>query len=270
MKSQLNLHLITSNPKPGNKVLVALHGVGQTGDDCYISFAKQVADIYNIYTLDLYFHGTHKQGTLIDSKDYISKKKWQEDLAQVLKELHIDRFDIIGFSMGAKFAMAAMEAFADRIDTAYLVAPDGVSLYPIYSLVTGIAPLRFVFKKIMKSKNFLPVLLKTLGKLGILSKSLLRFMEQVLNTKQKRLIVYNSWVGFRYLKFDILEWYHQINKQHILLFLVVGEFDQLIKEKQVKKLSKLLPADNYIVLPTGHTHVISKFGEWIRDNRSLC
>lgn len=269
MENQLHLHLISATPKLGNKVLVALHGIGQTGDECYYTFAKQVADIYNVYTLDLYFHGKRKLDSFIDSKNFITKQKWQRDLGEALTAYGIDRFDIIGFSMGGKFAIAGMDAFADRIDTAYLVAPDGIVIHPVYSLVTGVPPFIFLFKMVMKSKRFLPTLLKTLGKIGLISKSLLKFTEQMLNTSQKRMVVYNSWIGFRKLKFDIVKWHHKINKNGIMVFLVIGKFDQLIKADQVKKLSELLPSDNYLVLPTGHTNIIAKMGEWIGDNRSL-
>ncbi len=266
MKSNLNFHLISAKPNPNNKVLVALHGIGQTGEECYHIFSNYVADKYNVYVLDLYFHGDGALEGFIQSKDFVSKQQWQRDFAHLLEQHNINRFDIIGFSMGAKFALTAMVAFANRIDTAYLVAPDGISIHPIYSLVTKIAPCRTLFKSVMKSECFLPETLKLLNRLKLVSRSILKFTEIVLSTKEERKVVYNAWIGFRKLNVVIEAWYPQIIENGILLFLVIGEFDELIKADQVKKLSRLLPTENYVVLPTGHANIVPKMGEWIRDH----
>tara|TARA_R110002124_G_scaffold195579_3_gene362660 strand:- start:335 stop:1147 length:813 start_codon:yes stop_codon:yes gene_type:complete len=268
MGNHLNLHLLTEKPKATNKVLVAIHGVGQTGDICFLEFSKTVADVYNVFVLDLYFHGVHARNEFVSSKNYISKDQWQSDFEEQLHARGIESFDILGFSMGARFAMASVSLFADRIGTAFLVAPDGIAKRPLYSLVTRFSPFRFVFKKIMASEKFLFGLFNLASKLRLISRSLLKFTTQVATTEANRFTVYNSWVAFRNLNFDVLEWYQYVKKHSITLYLVVGEFDQLLKPQHVRKLQKLLSESHFLVLPTGHTGLIRKLGNRISDIKS--
>ncbi|WP_109676676.1 alpha/beta fold hydrolase [Dyadobacter jejuensis] len=254
------LHVTVLPPQPiaGTRPLLAFHGIGQTGPECYAPLAEQWSEHYTVYAFDLYFHGRQASTAPIDASQAISKKQLAEQISTFLQKEGIDRFDVIGFSIGGRFAMATLEAFADRIDKAYLIAPDGVSEHPVYHMATRWPLGRLILKRQMTHPQLFFKLVRGLKNIGLVNKSLLRFTEQIMNTNTKRLRLYNAWVGFRRLRFDIPAWYVQIARQPVELYLIVGEYDKLLKPSAVKPLAKLLPHDHFLILPGGHTTVVDK------------
>jgi hypothetical protein len=80
-----------------------------------------------------------------------------------------------------------------------------------------------------------------LQKAGLVNKSLLRFTQQLLDTPQKRQTIYNSWTGFRKLRFDIPGLYKTAVQNDVRIFLFAGKYDKLLKPAHVKKLADMLP-----------------------------
>ena len=48
-----------------------------------------------------------------------------ENIREFLRKENISRFDVAGFSMGGRFALATLEAFPEKIGNVFLIAPDG-------------------------------------------------------------------------------------------------------------------------------------------------
>ena len=121
----------------GKKILLSFHGMGQDFL-CFQKFAQTFENQYTTYLFDLPYHG--KSGG-IDGNNYvenevITKEIWKEYLEKFLQESQIQTFSIIAFSMGGRFALATVEAFAERIEELILLAPDGITEDPKYVLAT--------------------------------------------------------------------------------------------------------------------------------------
>ncbi|GGC03585.1 alpha/beta fold hydrolase [Dyadobacter sediminis] len=238
----------------GPNVLLAFHGIGQDGISCFDSFEKNLGDHYTIYAFDLFFHGKSKS---LD-KQLISKEYWSECIHEFLDKNNILHFDVAGFSMGGRFALATLEAFPERIENVFLIAPDGISEHPLYNLASRFQPARWLFRHSMQRPE---TFLRTAGylqKAGLVHKSLFRFTQQLLDTPQKRQTIYNSWTGFRKLKFDIPALYQTAVQNDIRIFLFTGKYDKLLKPAHVKKLAEMLPPNRYIVLNCGHTQMVEQ------------
>lgn len=243
----------------GPKVLLAFHGVGQDGAGCFGPALQSLGAQYTIYAFDLPFHGQNRDAAF----EVVSKAEWQKSIRHFLEETGIIRFDIAGFSMGGRFALATLEAFPEHIDRAFLIAPDGVSEHPLYSLATRIPPARWMYGWLMRHpKVFFPGV-QAAQTLKLASKSLVRFTQQVLNTPEKRQTIYRSWVAFRELRFDIPAVVRTAKAQQVEIFLFAGIYDSLLKPKAVRKLAYLLPKDRYIELKSGHTRLVEHAAAWI-------
>ncbi|HEV7382657.1 MAG TPA: hypothetical protein VGN64_22835, partial [Dyadobacter sp.] len=70
--------------------------------------------------------------------------------------------------------------------------------------------------------------------------------------------VYNSWVAFRKLHFDIAELHRKALASQVDVYLFIGKYDKLLKAENVKQLSALLPASKYLLLPSGHAQLVEK------------
>ncbi|WP_247235768.1 alpha/beta fold hydrolase [Telluribacter sp. SYSU D00476] len=244
----------------GPHVLLAFHGIGQEGASCYQPLADALGDYYTIYAFDLFFHGQSRDLLLPDtiSEDKpITKAAWKQIIQDFLSSHSIDRFDVAGFSMGGRFALATLEAFPERIDKAFLMAPDGVSEHPLYGLATRLAPARRLFHWVLDHHETLIHAARLLEKTRLISGSLVRFVQHMLATPERRHTVYHSWVAFRQLRFDIPALYNTLQKHGVLVYLFMGRHDQMLRPAQVAPLSRLLPPDQYHILNCGHTRLVA-------------
>jgi pimeloyl-ACP methyl ester carboxylesterase len=242
----------------GPKTLLAFHGAGQNGAVCYEPFAHQMGDHYTIYAFDLYFHGVNQPAMDFQNEEILTKKIWEEEIKAFLRKNQIERFDVAGFSLGGRFALATLECFSTQIDRILLMAPDGVTEHPIYTLASRFKPTRKLFSWLMKNPQALLSFAYYLKKTGIIHESLLRFVNQILNTPEKRLQIYNAWVGFRAMHFDIPQLYKLVEQNNIDLFLFIGKYDKLLPPHAVKPLAKLLPPHRLLIIPCGHTQIVEK------------
>src|SRR5690349_13168365 len=91
----------------GGKNLLLFHGFGQD-HSVFISIANAVSDQYTCYLFDIYFHG--KSHWTADEKP-LEKEDWKRIIGDILHSNNISDFNLFGYSMGAKFAFATLEAF---------------------------------------------------------------------------------------------------------------------------------------------------------------
>lgn len=236
----------------GPKSLLAFHGFGQ-GKEAFEEFSQAVANDYTVYSFDLFFHGKSEWNY---GEAPLEKEFWNQILDQFLSERNIQTFDIIGYSMGGKFALATVEQFSKKINNLFLLAPDGIWISPWYTLATG--TLRNLFKSmILKPKRFEWIARSALT-LGLIDKSLLRFTETQMNTEKKREQVFYSWIVFRLLIFDLKRIATLLNSSHVVTTVVIGERDRIFPIKRIKTLSSLLIKFHLHVVESGHNNLIRK------------
>lgn len=245
----------------GPTILLAFHGVGQNGAGCFESFREHLGNYYTIYAFDLFFHGQSKGIRGSDEfriDDVVTKELWHQLLTAFLSENQITRFDVTGFSIGGRFALATLEAFPERIDNAFLLAPDGISEHPIYRLATGTAFTRRIFSSVMNNANLIVKVAELLQKTRLLPAGLVRFTQYMLATPERRQTLLRSWILFRQLQFNIPALYQKSLADNISVFLLIGKSDQVLRRSQVKKLSDLLPPSQFILLSCSHTRTVEQ------------
>jgi len=245
----------------GPKTLLAFHGIGQDGFRCFQCFEEPLGAQYTIYAFDLFFHG--QSGGV--SQNAVSKEFWTATIQDFLNKNHITRFDIAGFSIGGRFALATLEAFAGQVDNVFLIAPDGVSEHPLYTLASRFWPTRMIFKMLLQYPEVLFKTSNLLQKAGFISSSLNIFTQKVLDSPEKRQSVYHSWVSFRKLRFDINGIFRLTKQNKVTIHLFVGKFDKLLKPKHVRKLARLLPEHQYHELKSGHSKLVAQAGSFIAN-----
>jgi pimeloyl-ACP methyl ester carboxylesterase len=236
----------------GPQTLLFFHGFGQS-HQVFAPIANALAESHTCYSFDLYFHGKSEWA----SASPLTKMEWKQILSQFLRENNIEKFSVAGFSLGAKLAMNTFEAFPERITHLTLIAPDGIKTSLWYSLATY----PFFFRKLFKSMILHPSrffsLAKFFNKVGLVNKGLLRFAAGQMDTEEKRKRVYYAWITFRLLSFHLKSIGDLINQHHIKLTLVVGEFDQVIKPKNMQRLIRHVQDIKVITAPTGHNGLLT-------------
>ena len=245
----LNYHKIGN----GAKILLAFHGIGQDFS-CFMHFAEVFSERYTTYLFDLPFHGKHIHQDLF----VVTKQLWKDSLVQFLEKENIQEFDVIGFSIGGRFALATFEAFAARINHVLLLAPDGIKVNPLYRLATGSKLGRWGFRRVIAHQPTFMKIGNSLQKLGIVSKSTVRMADFMLGTPLKQKQIFHAWIGFKGLQFDIPKLIQLAQRFQTKFSFFVGRYDQLLPPQQILPLSKYVQKQQTVLLDTGHTKLVDK------------
>jgi pimeloyl-ACP methyl ester carboxylesterase len=262
---QLRYRKFGQGPEP----LLLFHGIGQTGEECFRSYESELGDRCTLYVFDLPFHGVH--GLPADPTRWrtgnhpITPDEWQQKLSIFLEENNLTTFSVAGFSLGGRFALQTLQAFFPRIRKAFLIAPDGVKPHFVYRLATEVAPLRNIFRLIMRSPGVICDAIDGLNRLGVIDKDLVKIVHYTLSNSEKAMQVYLSWVNFRNLKASRSLYKEDVEQLNEKVFLFLGRFDQLITKKDIAPLGKLLRPENVIYLPTGHINCPEKAASLLRN-----
>ncbi len=235
----------------GPRPLLIFHGFGQD-NQVFAQWVNALAKDYRLYVFDLYFHG---QSTW-PARQPLEKSDWQKILNQFFQLENISGFEVAGFSLGGKFALATLEAFSEKVKKVILLAPDGISTSIWYSLATYPIAIRLLFKSMVLRPGRYHSFVKFLRMLRLVNKGLLRFAESQMDTEEKRRRVYYSWVYFRHLKFDLDKIAAMLNKNQIPVLMVVGKFDKVIPAKNMARLLKRIHHKQFEVIESGHNDLV--------------
>lgn len=253
----------------GTKILLAFHGVGQD-HTCYNTFTESLGDQYTFYVFDLFYHGKTAgiNANQPNPQDRLSKVFWGDFMQAFCAENQIDKFSVAGFSMGGKFVLATTEALAGRIETLYLLAPDGIGESIWYRLATRFWPTQWLFKLIVFNPLFARQIGNVFLQLGWVNKSTLRFIDSTLATPQQQMRVYLAWLVFSDLRFDMSHLGQLCNQNGIRVRLFLGRYDALVPEASVYALTTQLNDYELVMLKTGHHRLVEKAAEWLQSSQN--
>jgi pimeloyl-ACP methyl ester carboxylesterase len=242
----------------GNKVLLAFHGYGQTNVH-YRHIAAHLSASYTTYAFDLLFHG---KSTWHLKDNPLTKSFLAELMAAFLEEKQIERFSLMGFSMGGKMVLSLLEQLPQRVEELTLIAPDGVKTSFWYSLATYPGWTKKHFRKVVISPTYFQKLANTFRRLRLVDKGIVRFAHNQMDTRQKRMRVYYSWMVFRELKFDLAHIASLINHYQIPTSMFLGTYDRIITRKNMQVLLNKLHKHHLIVLESGHNQLLEEVANY--------
>jgi pimeloyl-ACP methyl ester carboxylesterase len=237
----------------GANTLLLFHGFGQD-HRAFAAWDESLSAAYTLYSFDIFFHG-QSRWALGDTP--LEKEDWKSILEIFLKSNNIGRFSLCGFSMGGKFVLATLESFPEKVQDVFLLAPDGIKTSGWYSLATYPTAFRNLFRSMISRPKRFYAFARFVNRAGLIDKSILRFAESQMDTKEKRQRVYSSWVVFRRLTFDMTAVTGIINAHHIHVVMVVGKFDRIITTKNMNRLLRKLNSHELSILDTGHNGIIA-------------
>ncbi|QHT68866.1 alpha/beta hydrolase [Rhodocytophaga rosea] len=247
----------------GNQILLVFHGFGQN-KSYFRHLAATLSTQYTVYTFDLFYHG---QSVWPLPENPLTKTFWAEWLKAFLKQEQIEKFSLLGFSMGGKFVLATLESFSDRISKLILIAPDGVKTSFWYSLATYPGWTSNYFRKMVTSPDAFSRLVGICYKLRLVDKGIIRFAASQMDTPEKRRKVYNTWMLCRQLRFNMKHIAQLINYHQIQVYIFLGSYDRIITRKNMLHLLKKLTKYELVMLQTGHNQLIDEVTKYMSANR---
>ncbi len=216
----------------GEKKIIAFHGFTKDSRD-YLLYEDFCKDDYTIYAIDLFYHGK----TTFDSKKWKSftKPQLKKILDNFLTEIKADRFEVLGYSMGGRIALFMIEQFYNRIDKAYLLAPDGLKINFWNWLVTSTRAGKGIYGLTISNPGIVYGISNTGQKLNLLPSAINKFLDINFKTKGMRLRVYRVWQLYKFITFKQADLKKIIKKQNLEIDLVIGHKDPVVPPKMVKE-----------------------------------
>ncbi len=244
----------------GKKVLLAFHGYGENSS-AFKKIGEVLAEQYTVYSFDLFFHG--KSRWPFGSK-VLTKAFWLALIQHFLSSENIDRFSMAGYSMGSKFLLTILEAHAASIETIFFMAPDGIATNRWYKLATYPLFLRGVFKLTVRFPKPLFAFMQLMLTLKIVDKGVIKFARTEMNSQAKRKRVYDSWIVFRHLNFDMAVIAGLINKYQIPIKMILGKYDKIMTPEGMQTLLNKVTDHELILLENGHNRLPDAFARYLQ------
>lgn len=244
----------------GPDILLAFHGFSENGKS-FLALEPSLGSTYTIYAFDIPYHGETKwnEPSHFTTADLIAIVK------QFIAESKIDRFSVLGFSMGGKCALYIAKTFPEKIDELFLLASDGIKTNKIYNVAVYPKWGRELFKTTIRHPRWFFFMINTLNKLKILSPWLYKFTYNHMETKEKRQRLYNTWISMSEFNPDIKEVKEKINQFEIRVFLFFGKRDEVIKPEVGIAFCEGLKHCNLTLLDRGHYFIDEKLNPFIAD-----
>lgn len=244
----------------GSEVYFLFHGFGQNRKAFY-DFLKNKKENETYYFIDIFYHG---ESSWKSSDQKLSKEMWGKIILQMLEVEKIEDFHLVGYSLGGKFSLITFEIFPKKVKSMLLLAPDGIKTGFWYNMATFPGILKGVFRQVVFHPDRFFQTMKFLKKIGLLEKSLIKFVKSQMKTRTMRAQVFFIWIVFKPLKPDLSKIIQRIREQKTPIILVTGEYDKMVTSQNLERFSSKIPHLKSIELPCGHNALIEEMSSYLQ------
>lgn len=243
----------------GTDLIVCLHGFGEScrSFDCLIPV---LGNQYKIVSLDLPGHGETSWEDL-----YFRPKELKEILEIVLEMFHFGACTLVGYSMGGRLALCALQIMPQKIHQLILLAPDGLKLNFWQGLATRVSWGNRLFRFIIHRPSLFYTVMKTGHVLGLVNGGVFKFVSQRMDSAEKRLNVYRIWTGMKDMYPGIQDVRRKLDQFQIPLLLIFGKYDRVIPPSQGRKYFGGQKRCEQLDLEKGHLLLTRETAELIRE-----
>ena len=124
-QGQLDFAYLESPKRAGQETIIMLHGFSATKEH-WLRFSTHLYQQYHIIALDLLGHGENKQ----DFSQSYSVESQVEYIRQVAQTLGVDKFHLVGNSMGGAISSLYAATHPKQVLSATLISPAGIHDIP--------------------------------------------------------------------------------------------------------------------------------------------
>jgi pimeloyl-ACP methyl ester carboxylesterase len=221
----------------GQEVLICFHGFGRKAED-FLFFREELEANYTVYSFNFFHHGNSQYPENRIEKDTFRKEELYELFANFLQQENIDRFSLMGYSMGGKISLELLHHFHSRIHGIFLLAPDGIKTNFWYRFTSRNKLGNMLYRKILKNPEPFFRLLNFIRKLRLVSDKIARFAKSNMETREKRELVFKVWMTLRHIEPSSKKSAELIRQNNIQCFLLFGKYDKVIVPKTGKWFAK--------------------------------
>lgn len=236
----------------GPLTMIAFHGFGR--DAAMFKNFQYAFNSYTIYSIDLYFHGNSWNA----SSPKLDQRSWTLTFSEFLSKEQIDKFSLLGFSLGGKMALYTYQLFSERVESLQLMAPYGIQRNLIEILIQKAPSLYQQLQRYVDDPSHLFRLLKYLQFSRLINSTLVRIILSQLDSWPKRFRAFHTMRLYGAIKLDLPKIRHHLGLHSTKVHLYLGKYDQVLRLKTLYRHLGYLNHFSLHVLPSGHSSLPGK------------
>lgn len=250
----------------GPRNMLCFHGYGMHGKQFKL-LETALGSTYTFWGFDLFFH---KETKLHDQSLSVIKKgiSKQEVAALFVDFCHvagIDRFSVIGYSMGTHYATIITEQLGNRIDEYIVVAPSSLKPGALIAFFSKNKIGNRILEKLALRSTILLATIKTFKLLRIIDNEAYTILYKEIRTPELRFNLYASFTYLRFLETNELSLLHSLIRNNIKSIFIFGKRDKAFPPSIGNAFIKKLPRAKVVILNEGHEMIKKDFVDRLTD-----
>lgn len=230
----------------GDKLLIALHGFSDRAR-MFSVLQEALGDNYRVVAIDWPFHGQTEW-----SKVSFNKQDMLDLIGQVAEHEGKKRFNLMGFSFGARLAQAMLPELAPQLDKLYLLSPDGVKTKGMTLAVHTPMWVRKLLYRMLKNPGWFVALLNFGRRMQVVPPLIHHFLTNNLTRPERFQRTFGCWLALDsfYLRRRNIK--AILQNTGLPADVYIGKNDPMLGQKALKNLFGGIPNVRLIMLEEGH------------------
>ncbi len=244
----------------GPKNMLCFHGYGMHGKQ-FTSLEKGLGQKYTFWGFDLFFHkGTVlKDESLAAIKSGLQKAQLVNLVKDFCDQLGIERFSVIGYSMGTHYATTLVEGMPQMVDEYIAAAPSSIKPGALVRFLGLNRIGNRILEKMMLNEKAMLNLINLSRRLRFIDDTGKEILYKEIGTPQLRLAFYACFTYLRFLETDEQRFIEAVQKHNIRTIFIFGKRDKMYLPKIGNAFLKKLPRTEKVVLDADHEMIKPEF-----------
>lgn len=249
----------------GAKTILYFHGYGNNADEIFKYEFTKLND-YTIYSINFFHHGNSVYPETKIHSNTLTKIEFAQIINAFLKQNSIDKFGLIGYSMGGKICLNILELMPQKVSFIVLSAPDGIKKNFWYRFTSRNKLGNRIYKNGIENPQKIFNVINFFKRWKFVDEKMATFAIGHLETREKRLQVYTVWMTLRNLEPNLKKIISLIKKNKIPICLNYGRYDKVITPKKGLAFAyKTQPYSQFNFIEKGHNLPVAETGKKIEE-----
>ncbi|MGZ3873011.1 MAG: alpha/beta fold hydrolase, partial [Mucilaginibacter sp.] len=244
----------------GPQTMLCFHGYGMHGKQFKV-LAAGLGQKYTFIGFDLFFH---KETRLRDQslqavKKGLSKKEFARLVTDFCRHEGIERFSVIGYSMGTHYATIIAEELSLKIDEYIIAAPSSLNPGKLIRFFSQNKTGNKILEKLVLNENTLIRLLKLFKRLKFIDAEAYKILYNEIGTPELRFNFYACFTYLRSFETDNTRLLRSLNEQNIRSIFIFGKHDKSFPPGIGTDFIAKVKNAEVVVLDEGHEMIKKNF-----------
>jgi len=244
----------------GEQIMLCFHGYGMHGKQ-FLKLEPALGEKYTFIGFDLFFHKETKlhQQSLADIKQPITKQDFAKLIVEFCTHEQIDRFSVLGYSMGSHYATAVVEELGSRVDEYIISAPSSIEPGKLVRFFVKNKMGNRILEKLTQSRKALINMLNVSKWLGLVDDVGRNILYKEIDTPELRFNFYACFTYLRLLETDEDKLIQTLTEQNIRSIFIFGKRDIMYPPKIGNAFFAKLKKAEVVILDQDHEMIGEEF-----------